>query len=58
MTALKSKHLKALKRAIEEAATWRGSMVGNPNTSDLKEFDRFIATAQEAFKIIKKEKKQ
>ena len=27
ITALKPKHLKALKRAIEEAACWRGSMI-------------------------------
>jgi len=58
MNALKPKHLKVLKRAIEEAACWRGSMIGNPDTSGLEEFDRFIATAEEAFEIVKGERNE
>ena len=51
-------HIKALARAVIEAGAWRGTLVGNPDTTDLKEFDKFIAKADEAIKIIKKLKKE
>ena len=44
----------ALKRAIEEAEGWRGSMIGNPDPEQLEEFDEFIATARKALKAVRK----
>jgi hypothetical protein len=38
----------ALRRAVAEAQVWRGSMVGNPDTGPLDEFDRFIFKAKSA----------
>lgn len=48
------KYLSALKRAIEEAEGWRGSMIGNPDPEPLEEFDEFIATARKALKAVRK----
>lgn len=45
------KHLNALKRAIEEAASWRGSIIGR---TDVEEFDEFIDTAKAALKSVRK----
>ena len=56
-TELKPKHLKALKRAIDEAECWRGSLVGNPDPADLNEFDRFITTAKAALLIVRQQNK-
>ena len=50
---LRDKHVKALRRAIYDAQVWRGSMVGNPDTSQLEKFDRYIATAKEALKVVR-----
>ena len=48
------KHLNALKRAIEEAEGWRGSMTGNPDPEQLEEFDEFIDTAKAALKSVRR----
>lgn len=58
MNALKPMHLRALKRAIEDAECWRGELTGNPDTGALKEFDRFIATAKTALDLVKTQQKQ
>jgi hypothetical protein len=50
---LRHKHVKALTRAVWEAEAWRGQLVGNPDPRPLEEFDRFIATAREALKVVK-----
>lgn len=48
------KHLNALKRAIDEAEGWRGSLIGNPDPEQLEEFDEFIDTAKAALKSVRK----
>ncbi len=45
---MKPRHIKALRRAVDEAEVWRGSMTGNPDPEPLEEFDAFIAEAREA----------
>lgn len=52
-TELSPRHVKALARALREAKTWRGTLVGNPDTGPLEEFDRFIATANEGMQIVR-----
>jgi hypothetical protein len=52
-TELSPRHVKALARALREASTWRGTLVGNPDTGPLEEFDRFIATAKEGMQIVR-----
>lgn len=52
---VRHKHIKALRRAVSEAALWRGTMTGNPDTTALDEFDRFIATAKEALAEVARE---
>jgi len=53
MNALKPMHIRALQRAIDEATVWRGTLIGNPDTTDLEKFDKFIATAQTALDLVK-----
>jgi hypothetical protein len=50
---LRHKHVKALQRAVAEAACWRGNLIGNPDPYPLEEFDKHIATAREALKIVR-----
>ena len=50
---LKRAHYRALKRAVAEAACWRGTLVGDPDPSGLEEFDAFIRKAKKALKKIK-----
>lgn len=40
----------ALRRAVSEAESWRGSLVGNPEP--LEEFDEFIQVAKDALKAL------
>ena len=58
MNALKPMHIRALQRAIDEAAAWRGALMGNPDTTELKEFDKFIATAQTALDLVKVQQRE
>lgn len=53
-TPVSQRHLSALKRAIDEAEGWRGSMIGNPDPEPLEEFDGFIATARKALKSVRR----
>lgn len=55
MSELKQKHLDALRDAINEAECWRGSF---PDAQQRAEWDKFIATAREGLKIIRKERKE
>ena len=55
MSELKQKHLDALRGAINEAECWRGSF---PDAQQRAEWDKFIATAREGLKIIRKERKE
>lgn len=48
MLSLKPKHKYALRRVVEEAESWRGYLVGNPDTFALESFDQLIDTAKEA----------
>jgi len=60
---LMPRHVRALKDAIDGAAGWRGSLVGNYGDAKsiaeeeerLAEFDRPIALAREALAIIVKQ---
>lgn len=44
------RHVKALARAVKEAKAWRGALT---DEAKIEEFDRFIATAQEALKRVR-----
>lgn len=48
------RHIKTLRRAVDEASGWRGSMTGNPDPAPLEEFDAFIAEAREAIREVVK----
>jgi hypothetical protein len=50
--------LKALSRAVSEAVTWRGSMVGNPDPLPLAEFDAFIKRARKAVRKVRELKRK
>lgn len=50
--------VKALARAVSEAAGWRGSLVGNPDPEPLKEFDAFIKRARLALRKVRDRKRQ
>jgi hypothetical protein len=58
MNALKPMHIRALQLAIDEAAVWRGTLMGNPDETDLEEFDKFIATAQTALDLVKVQQRE
>jgi hypothetical protein len=47
---MKAKHLKALHWAVREAESWRGSMIGNPDTGPLEAFNAQIKLCKEALK--------
>lgn len=47
------RHVRALARAVKEAESWRGSLVGNPDPQPLEDFDVFIAEAKEAMRIVR-----
>ena len=55
MSELKRKHIDALRNAINEAECWRGNLT---DAHQIAEFDKFIATAREGLKIIRKEFKE
>lgn len=55
MSELKPKHITALRDAINEAECWRGNLT---DAEARAEFDKFIATAREGLKIIRKELKE
>lgn len=55
MSELKPKHLDALRDAINEAKCWRGNLT---DADQIAEYDKFIATAREGLKIIRKELKE
>jgi hypothetical protein len=46
--------LRALSWALEEAAGWRGSLVGNPDTTDLEQFDLRVKIATAALKKVRR----
>ena len=48
----------ALKWAVGEAETWRGSMIGNPDTSALDEFERRLNLAKIALKKLSDARKK
>ena len=50
---LMPRHIKALTRALREAASWRGSLVGAAPAEALAEFDAYIATAKEGMKRVR-----
>lgn len=43
----------ALRWAVSEAAAWRGSLVGNPDRTELEAFDRRVLLARHALAKIK-----
>lgn len=55
MSELKPKHITALRDAINEAECWRGNLT---DADQIAEYDKFIATAREGLKIIRKELKE
>lgn len=52
MSQLTTHDMAMLKRSIEEASCWAGSMTGNPDTSQLDEFEQFIADARAALQRV------
>lgn len=50
---LRQKHVSALARAVREAASLRGIYM--PGRPERVEFEKFIATAQEAAKLVRAE---
>lgn len=44
------KDLQALRWAVGQAETWRGSYIGNPDSSELAHFDKCIKEAKAALK--------
>lgn len=50
---LTRKQIQALKWAVEQAESWRGSMTGNPDPEPLEAFDKQVADAKGALKAIK-----
>ncbi len=57
MERLTTSELRALSRAVGEAEAWRGSLTGNPDTSQLEEFDAFVAKAKQALKKVRRNNK-
>jgi hypothetical protein len=45
--------IKLLKEAIDEAAGWRGTLVGNPDPQPLEEFDSRIAAMRAALEAVR-----
>ena len=52
MTKLSKAHKPALRWAVFEAAGWRGSLIGNPDTTAFYRFNKDIETACEALKAL------
>lgn len=48
---MQRKHINALSRAVREAKAWRGG----PMPEDRVEFDKFIKTAEEAMRFVRRE---
>lgn len=66
MTALKPRHIRALKQAVADADSWRGSLIGSypddeqsqkDETDRLAVHDAKIALMREAVSIIEAERK-
>lgn len=51
--ALSKADINTLNWAIDEAETWRGSMIGNPDPVPLRQFDAKIRKARKALEAIK-----
>jgi len=49
-----SKQRRALRWAVDRAAEWRGSLVGDPNPQPLAEFDAHVAEARAALRELTK----
>lgn len=54
---LSIQQIACLRRAIEQAELWRGSMVGNPDPEPIEEFDQFIVDARKALKVADTQRK-
>jgi hypothetical protein len=46
--------IRALKWAVENAAFWRGALVGNPDPKPLAKFDRQVEKARSALKEVRR----
>lgn len=55
---LTRREFKFLNWAIGEAAAWRGSLVGNPDPTQLKNFDACIAECKRALKKVSPYRKE
>ena len=53
---LTKRQLAVLSWAVREAEAWRGAVVGNPDQTELMEFDMKIIQAKEAMKQLRKER--
>lgn len=49
---MKYSHYMALRWAVAQAAAWRGSLVGNPDTTALDAFDAQIKKCREALRTL------
>ena len=49
---LKASHLRWLKEAVDNAESWRGSIIGGPDYL-VQKFDKRICKMREALKIVK-----
>jgi len=54
---MRYKHYMALRWAVTMAQDWRGSIVGNPDTTQLDAFDKQIKRCREALKEIPRDPK-
>ena len=52
MNPLTLHDIRLLKWCVNEAETWRGTMVGNPDPAPLAAFDARIATARAAIRKV------
>lgn len=50
--------IKALTWAVSQAASWRGTMTGNPDPQPLAEFDAYITLCRGALRRARNTKKQ
>ena len=57
MKVLTIRQEKLLALAIEEAAGWEGTMIGNPDPEPLEQFRETIAEMKEALKVVSAQQK-
>ena len=55
MQVLTQAGVKLLEEAVDSAASWRGAMVGNPDSEPLAVFDEEIAAMRKALAIVKEQ---